>query len=312
MPFFKNPQNKLLQINKKYKNKKHIKNKESSLQNSNSRFSPKNRILILVKRVFSSTSTMKASLTVECALIVPIFMFAMCFVIYFSQIIRVNSQVSNAIYKAGRELALYSYAVDNNNLGLAGDIASYGISSLYLKSSIKASLGDSYFEDVGIDNGLNGIKVIIWDKEKKIDITASYYINLPFRLVNGDDKLKMIAKCKVRKWTGYEPNLDSMEASELIVYITPSGEVYHMSPNCTHIELSISEVSINNIESKRNTYGEKYYECNMCKGNKANVYITQMGNRYHTNSRCSGIKRTILKIPMSQVGVRKKCQRCGG
>ena len=40
------------------------------------------------------------------------------------------------------------------------------------------------------------------------------------------------------------------------------------------------------------------------------VFITDQGNRFHYDLNCSGIKRTIYMIRLSEVGNRKQCSRC--
>ena len=42
------------------------------------------------------------------------------------------------------------------------------------------------------------------------------------------------------------------------------------------------------------------------------VYITIYGDRYHKSRTCSGLKRTIREIMLSQVGNRAPCSKCGG
>ena len=54
----------------------------------------------------------------------------------------------------------------------------------------------------------------------------------------------------------------------------------------------------------RNTYGAKYYPCESCSRNQnpaGCVYITSTGNRYHNQETCSGLKRTIRLVKLSQV-----------
>ena len=41
------------------------------------------------------------------------------------------------------------------------------------------------------------------------------------------------------------------------------------------------------------------------------IYITSQGNRYHTQLNCSGLKRTIYTVPLSQTGGRGRCSKCG-
>lgn len=97
------------------------------------------------------------------------------------------------------------------------------------------------------------------------------------------------------------------------VFVTAHGTVYHKSLKCTHLRLSVEQTTVTQAEARRNRYGAKYYACSCCKsGVGAAVYITDTGNRYHARLSCSGLKRTIREIPLSEAGKRKACSKCGG
>ncbi len=289
-----------------------IKRKASSLQTFINRFTPRKRKFITSKKGQFHLPLSRGSLTVETAMILPIFLWVMCFLIYFSKVIGIDSAINNAIYNAGREMALYSYSIDN----LIGDseiaeIVEYGIDNGYVKQSIKSQLGNEFFEYADIENGINGINLMLsrYDEEL-IDITAYYYVNLPFGIIGDDNRVKLVSKCRVRKWTGYE--YDENGNIEFMVYVTPNGQVYHMTSTCSHIEIFTTKVSRTSVKNMRNTNGDKYTECSICKKSTSDVYITQTGNKYHTDKYCSGIKRTVFRVPLWSVRDKGRCSRCGG
>ncbi len=112
-----------------------------------------------------------------------------------------------------------------------------------------------------------------------------------------------------RPWIGF------MEEGvfETYVYITPDGEVYHLNRNCTHLKLSIRTVTMQKARRLKNVYGQKYRKCELCKTAFGKmVYITTEGDCYHSERSCSGLKRTVRKIPFRQAGNRRPCSRCGG
>lgn len=110
-----------------------------------------------------------------------------------------------------------------------------------------------------------------------------------------------------RAWIGFT----ELELKETYVYITPGGNVYHLYADCTHLDLSIQRVTIARARLAKNEYGENYSECEICEDSfGALVYITSEGNRYHSKRSCSGLKRTVRQVPISQVQGRSRCLRC--
>ena len=104
------------------------------------------------------------------------------------------------------------------------------------------------------------------------------------------------------------------EDVEQNVYITATGSVYHISRYCTHLQLRISSCNADEIDNKSNEEGNKYRACFVCGlgDKKGKYYITADGDCYHSTVNCPGLKRTVDVVPLSQVGGRLKCSRCGG
>lgn len=125
-----------------------------------------------------------------------------------------------------------------------------------------------------------------------------------------------IQQFRVRIWTGRDPawgfgwNGEGEESDKRMVYVTVNGEVYHIDPKCTHIHLSIHSVQNEELKELRNENGEKYHACEYCGGGTGTVYITDSGNRYHHSLECSGLKRTVMQIPLTELGGLRPCSRC--
>ena len=120
----------------------------------------------------------------------------------------------------------------------------------------------------------------------------------------------------VHAWTGADEQEVQGEQSqpEEMVYVTESGSVYHRRVSCRYLKVSLQQVAGARVSSMRNTYGEKYSPCEACSRNQSPsgcVYITSTGNRYHNQETCSGLKRTIKLIKLSQAGNRNACSSCG-
>ncbi len=123
-----------------------------------------------------------------------------------------------------------------------------------------------------------------------------------------------IQRFHVRTWTGRNPDLywewEGEGKETETVYIALNGEVYHTDPQCSHIHLSIRSILDSQLDQLRNDNGEKYHACELCGGGSGSVYITDSGNRYHSSLKCSGLKRSILEIPLIQMEGLRPCSRC--
>lgn len=122
-----------------------------------------------------------------------------------------------------------------------------------------------------------------------------------------DTKKSVTQSAVCRAWIGFT----ELETVETYVYITPDGSVYHLYSDCTHLDLSIQRVSMVVARLSQNEYGEKYRECELCdEAFGAMVYITSEGDCYHSERSCSGLKRTIRQVPLSEAEERSCCIRC--
>lgn len=130
-------------------------------------------------------------------------------------------------------------------------------------------------------------------------------------------KVYMVNTVKVHAWIGREHTAfgeGEAHETEPMVYLTENGSVYHKDLNCSHLNLSVTEISGSSVSSRRNAYGEKYHACESCsQGQKpaGTVYVTEKGNRYHNSASCSGLKRTVRLVKESEAGDVHACSRCG-
>lgn len=280
----------------------------------------------------------EASLTVEAAFALPLFLFAILSLLYFIQIFTLQEYIQASLTRVGLNMAKTAYVYQEFagmedalnfdetifgteiEIGL-GDFTKALVDQTILECAAKKYLDVDWINASCIRDGFDGISFYssgVLKEENIIDIIVRYHIVLPIKLFSFQD-LRMIQRVRVRAWTGLtvEPNYsveDEGEQKEQMVYITETGRVYHLSANCSHIDLSIT--SIQGLPTtQRNTSGAKYYPCeSCCKGKSepyATYYITIDGTRYHSIRECSRIKRNIKEIPISQVGSRPACKRCG-
>ena len=241
----------------------------------------------------------RASMTVEAAFVLPIFLFAMLLLAYLAQMAKCQDSVQWALTRVARE-ASAEYGATKNKLLLNKAYYSMKLAGYLDTSALSISLLQSHICEDG----------------DEMDFVADYRMELPFRLLT-KSSCSFRARVHTRAFTGVmERGKQSEETGEQDVYITETGRVYHISLSCTYLKLSISQMKFSDIGQLRNEGGGKYKPCEKCcKENeppgKADVWITNFGDRYHISRSCSGLKRTIKKIKRSEAGSRTPCSKCG-
>lgn len=272
----------------------------------------------LIKRASSSASRkLNASMTVEAAFALPLFMFFMVNMILVINIIGMQSRFNAALHQVGNKMAFYGYAYEKTVETILPDgLASVALTGLYAKEEIKDYVGESCLNQSCIKNGAAGISfdgTAIMERNDIIEICLSYKIMPVFRIL-GFDSFEMGQRYYGRAWTGYdvESGISDFTQEDPMVYITETGTVYHTNRNCTYLNPAVTSVDSAHIADERNQSGGKYYPCEICGSSniQETIYITSQGSSYHTTFTCPGLKRTVYTIPLSQAGGRGRCSRC--
>lgn len=284
----------------------------------------------------------KASITVEASLVLPIFILAMYSFIFFLQVLSVQEEIQQGLLQTVRYCEKIGYVYDyvlnyefdekgdqtdqdqNNNEDNENEdsvidtkeIATYLITSGLMQAKFLEVVDQNTIDKSCVVGGMQGLNFLFssYDIQTNIaDVAVQYKVHIPIGLAIIDD-FYVVQKSKVRVFVGLRnTNSDDEEdVDEDSVYITETGTVYHESKECTYLKLSITKIAHASIDNQRNLAGGKYYECEICKpGKQEYYYITKQGNRYHNNTNCSGLKRTIKVIKRSEIGDRRACTRCG-
>lgn len=242
----------------------------------------------------------KASVTVEAALTIPIFLFAVLSLVYLLEIQSIRMSIRSAVQSAAKTAAQDVVMLPAVNI-------------IKLKSDIVNNIGSERVERSILAGGSSGIhcgKTYMSILTGEIHVTVEYTVKLPFpKFTRLTAKFK--ETMKVKGWNGYSKREgDSQE--EQIVYITDNGFVYHEDYQCTYLQLSIRFVPASNLSGIRNEDGGRYHKCDKCvHGNTmAGVYVTNTGGKYHNSLNCSGLKRTVYAVKKSEVSMLGGCSRC--
>lgn len=252
------------------------------------------------RRASSRFSDKRGSITVEAALTIPLFFLAVAALFYMIEVMAIRTSVQSGMQYAAK------HAAEENSLVRVVSISK-------LESDIVEAIGSERLDRSILVNGSSGISCEgsrMSMLNGILNIEVSYQVKLPIP-VFAASPVQMKERMRVKAWTGYESSFTGMEKEET-VYITENGMVYHKDYHCNYLELSIRTVSNEIVDGLRNESQEKYYPCEKCVHGSAaaHVYLTEYGNRYHNSLNCSGLKRTIYAIPISEAVGKGACSKC--
>ena len=272
------------------------------------------------KKGMSSFSFCRAGMTVEAAIVLPLFL--LCFLNLFSiiEIYRLHSNLTAALRETGSKMAVYAYAyekvigeekTDSEMLKLMQDI---GFSLFYVKGQVEEYCGKEYLEAAPIEGGpvkLNYLFSDILGEDDQIDLVVTYRVTSLSRFMGFTPRYNF---CRYygRAWTGYDVEKPNKNTDNWC-YISEFSSVYHKSRECSHLRINLYSCVKDDLENRRNQYGERYRPCEKCcKGVGEICFICVYGNRYHEDRECSGLKRMVRVIPM-QEAIKKypPCKDCG-
>lgn len=277
--------------------------------------------------LFISGRKVVGSMTVEAALILPLFLFFFLNLGCAIELIRLHCNLQLALFDVGRRVCVYGPV-----LSAVGQEEEPGsppawwsewkditLSYAYIKKEITEFVGMEYLEASPLANGMDGLQFLeteIFDASDCVDIVVTYKVS-PFAGAVGFRPFRMSNRYCAHLWNGYcIPGSEAEEEEQDFVYVAENGEVYHEDRNCGHLFLHIQEVSLGEAYIRRNANGEKYEMCEKCAGQGLNehlyerVYITEDGTAIHYNKMCPGLKRTVHTIPRKETGKYRPCKDC--
>ena len=242
----------------------------------------------------------KGSVTVEAAATVPLFFLAVVTLLYLLEMMAVHTAVRSSLQYAGKQAAKDTC-----------------ITQMLMPSKVERdvvyAIGETRMERSIIAGGSSGMDCSASRMSVRTGIgtlNAEYQVKIPVP-VFGIRPVKCRETMKIKAWSGYEKEGLSDMGNDT-VYVTENGLVYHKDYHCSYLDLSIRMTHMGTVSDLRNESGGRYYPCEHCmKGNAGTIYITNFGDRYHSSLSCSGLKRTIYAIPVSEAAGKGACSKCG-
>ena len=272
----------------------------------------------LLKRASLITARKRGSMTLEAAFALPFFLFAVLNILFAVNIIGAQSRINAALHQVGNQMAFSGYAYEHTVGGALPDaLAGVALTEGYARGRIIEYVGRPYLENSCVEGGAGGLSFAgssVMGTGDIIDLKVSYRVK-PFVELLGFDGFLMSQRYYGKAWTGYNSagQMDNSGGEDPMVYITETGTVYHLNRECSYLNPKVESVSAGAVAGRRNSSGAKYTPCGTC-GKDAvgsEVYITNYGSSYHRLLNCPGLKRTIYTVPLSEVGGRGRCSKCG-
>lgn len=266
---------------------------------------PENTAAKSGKRVSFSAS---ASMTVEAALVLPLFLFAGCILMQPFQILNTQRQVQEILEVVAEDIS--------QNAGVAfygGQISEQMTEAAawaYAEASVRKKTADLPMQNLSL-----GQSQLLKDG-KTIDLVAHYQIMMPFPVL-GLGAVERTNRSFRYAWTGCDGAVDGagdgQETDEEMVYVGRDSTRYHLSRSCHYLSTELKGISYANLEAYRNKDGTRYKSCDRCGASHgATVYITPYGERYHGDPECSALAAYVREVPKSQVEYLGACSYCGG
>lgn len=274
------------------------------------------------------TRKLRAGMTVEAAVALPVFLFFLLNLSCAIEMIRLHGNIQMALWETGQRLAVYGYALnDEESLRSMesedGDswwkeMAGIAFSYTYIRNQIIDYLGEGYLEESPLSRGAEGLQ--FWESEvlqhnDEMEIIITYGVS-PWCSLTGFFPFRMANRYHAHLWNGYDIAGNSGENGEelITVYVAETGKVYHKDRSCTHLRLSIQEIIAGTEGNYRNENGGKYSECEKCRGESGGgiLYIAREGDSFHYSRDCSGLKRTVFAILLRDAEDYRPCSRCSG
>ena len=288
-----------------------------------------------------------ASLTIEAAMCLSIFLFAMSMFLGFFPAMSISMRIQAAMEEAAESVAMYTYGIralgnleitqtlideygpkvdtDDSGEGFMSqsdlnDLISQGSAMILLHAKIISLVGGEELDNSCIRGGRLGLTTFgssVPDDEDRYLVKVSYLVKFPFPLGLIPD-MPITQRCCWRAWTGAdkgksEKKEEQEEESKEIVYITEDGKVYHTTTSCSYLDLTIHSVAASSVPGLRNKSGAKYKPCERCTVHavtSGSVFISKYGDRYHLDRDCGGLKRTVKAVEKDSISL-PACSRCG-
>lgn len=236
----------------------------------------------------------RGSVTIEASLVFPIFLFFVMSLYHMCYSRIADNIVYEAAIETAEYMAEYAYLDGHNILLPAYKFQEY--------------VDDKTIVSRYVDGGIQGISFIgtnPLDNEGYVVLKVQYKSKVSVPFLPGLSKMHSF-EIRQKAYVGADETVDNDgDNNDSYVYVTDNRDVYHSTRMCTYLNLSIRADDVAGAEAGG---------CSICEicgyGDEKIVYVTDYGRRYHRDIKCSGLKRTVYRVKLSEVDGLGGCVRC--
>lgn len=278
---------------------------------------------------FAGSRQCRAGMTLEAAMVIPLFLFFMLNVLGLFEAVRLQSCLQTVLQQCGEELCEKAYytvytpqslfSSGGSGEGIPeGGAGAQIFTAAYVQARVNRALGEDYVRRHCVGGSVYCLGSRALDENGDILLIAEYRLR-PFIPVLALPGFSMQSCFFGHAWVGYrggggagDGGVSSGDAQE--VYVTKYGEVYHEDRDCIYLNPQVRSVPAQSLDTLRSADGSIYHPCELCHpGNSGMVLVTKEGNRYHCDPSCGGIGRTISEMdPESAQTHYRPCPKCAG
>ena len=278
----------------------------------------------LSKRVYK-----KASLTVEAAFALSIFIFALVLIMLPFKMLDANRKMLSLAENINKKICQYAYISnyldkkeglnkkEEGEFAEGIDISQISESSAfatlinpYVVRDVKRLIDDKHISDI------SSLDSEFLAKDDIVSLRIKYKYKLPFAIL-GLGSINQEVTSSRRLWVGRDGRSkegdNEDEEDDETVYVGKTSTRYHLSPTCHYLYNNISSLPLSDIKNVRNSTGAKYSACARCgKAAAGTVYILPSGKNYHSTKNCSAMNAYVKTVKKSTVKHLGACSYCGG
>ena len=246
-------------------------------------------------------SRLKASLTVEAALVLPLFLFVLLLLALPFRMMTAERQGQRAAEEVCARAAQVAALRDEANTQYTDSLG---------EQALKAARETVRDPNV---SGLSAEHSSFLADGETVSVVLDYRYQIPIPLFR-IPPLRRSCTATRRAWIGEtdpENRLSETGADEL-VFIGRHSTRYHKSAHCHYLSNELSALSVEAARNARNAGGGRYHACPVCARavTAGTVYIMPSGSAYHRDPACRAIRAYVRAVRLSEVQSLGPCSYC--